>query len=131
MLIPTISTTITVSNVLNTCSNVCDFAVTDIFSLPLKYPLSTEAIVTKNIAGDNDTNVISASGICKIAFDIYPAPTNNTIVAINPIIPNVNSATLNILCAPLSSPIATFSDTSFDMAFGTPIDDIVSKSAYI
>ena len=44
---------------------------------------------------------------------------------------NVANATLNILYAPLWSPIATFSDTSFDIAFGTPIDDIVSNNAYI
>ena len=62
-IIAIISTSIIVSAVLNTCSIVCDLAVAFIFCLPLKYPLITEEIATKNIAGDNATNVISASGI--------------------------------------------------------------------
>ena len=49
----------------------------------------------------------------------------------DPIIPKVTSATLNILCAPLLSPIANFSDTNFDIAFGTPIEEIVNNNAYI
>ena len=58
-----ISTIIIVSAVLKTCSTVCDFAVADIFCLPLKYPLTTEEIDTKKIAGDNVISVYSASGI--------------------------------------------------------------------
>ena len=55
---------IIVRAVLNTCSIVCDLAVAFIFCLPLKYPLITEDIATKKIAGDNATKVISAPGIC-------------------------------------------------------------------
>ena len=44
---------------------------------------------------------------------------------------NVANAILKILCAPLLSPTATLSDTSFDIALGTPIEDIVSNNAYI
>ena len=44
---------------------------------------------------------------------------------------NVAKAILNILCAPLLSPTATLSDTNFEIALGTPIDDIVSNNAYI
>ena len=79
-IITTISTTTTVNAVLKICSNVCDFAVADILSLPLKYPLITDAILTKNIAGDSATSVSSVSGICNIAFAIYPAPKNNNSV---------------------------------------------------
>ena len=75
--ITTNSTSNIVNTVLNICSNVCALAVTDIFCLPLKYPLNTEAIVTKNIAGESATKVSSDSGICKITFEIYPAPINN------------------------------------------------------
>ena len=86
----TISTTTTVNTVLKICSKVCAFAVADILSLPLKYPLSTDAIVTKNIAGERATNVSSDSGICNITFEIYPAPKNSINVPISPIIPNVH-----------------------------------------
>ena len=59
------------------------------------------------------------------------APKNNSIVPIAPITPNVANATLNILFAPLLSPNANLSDTNFDIALGTPIDDIVNNKAYI
>jgi hypothetical protein len=49
----------------------------------------------------------------------------------SPIPPNVISATFNILSAPLLFPTATFSDTNFDIAFGTPIEEIVRSIAYI
>ena len=48
---PIFSTIATVNNVLNICSKLCEFAVTDIFSLPLKYPFNTGSIDTKNIDG--------------------------------------------------------------------------------
>ena len=50
--------------VLKICSSVCALAVIFNVLLPLKYPLNTDDIDTKNIAGDNATNVNSASGIC-------------------------------------------------------------------
>ncbi len=62
--IATISTNIIVKTVLKICSSDCDLAVAFICCLPLKYPLITDAMATKNIAGDNATIVISASGIC-------------------------------------------------------------------
>jgi len=54
-----------VKTVLSTCSIDCEFAVTVIFSLPLKYPLKTEEIDTKNIDGDKAINVSFASGMCR------------------------------------------------------------------
>ena len=69
--------------------------------LPLKYPLITLDIATKNIAGANATSVISASGICNQLFDIIPAPKNNIKLPISPITANVANEILNILCAPL------------------------------
>ena len=59
------------------------------------------------------------------------APKNNNNVPTSPTIANVTNATLNTLFAPLWSPTATFSDTNLAIAFGTPIDDIVSNNAYI
>ena len=59
----TISTITIVNTVLNICSNVCALAVIFNVLLPLKYPLNTDDIDTKNIAGDNAINVSSASGI--------------------------------------------------------------------
>ncbi len=54
-----ISTNITERIVLKNCSSVCEFAVTLKFSLPLKYPLITQEIVTKNIDGESATKVSS------------------------------------------------------------------------
>ena len=88
-------------------------------------------IATKNTAGDSATNVISASGTCNQYSAITCAPTNNSKLPIKPIIANVANAILKILFAPLLSPIAILSETNFDIAFGTPIDDIVSNIAYI
>ena len=122
---------IIVSAVLKTCSSVCDLAVALTFCLPLKYPLITEAIATKNIAGDKATIVISASGIWSHCFEITPAPKNNNKLPINPITEKVANAILNILWAPLWSPTATLSDTNLEIAFGTPIEEIVSNIAYI
>ena len=127
----TISTITIVNTVLNICSNVCALAVIFNVLLPLKYPLNTDDIDTKNIAGDNAINVSSASGIWIQLYAIVCAPKNNNIVPIAPIIPNVANATLNILLAPLLSPNANLSETNLDIAFGTPIDEIVSNNAYI
>ena len=96
----TISTIITESTVLKNCSKVWEFAVTFKFSLPVKYPLITHEIDTKNIEGESATNVNSASGICSNVFDIYPAPKNKIVLLRNPINPKVKNAILNILCAP-------------------------------
>ena len=49
------STIITVNTILNNCSIVCEFAVTFKFSLPVKYPLITHEIDTKNIEGESAT----------------------------------------------------------------------------
>lgn len=127
----TISTITIVSTVLNTCSSVCALAVVFNDLLPLKYPLNTDDIDTKNIAGDKATKVNSASGICIQLYAIVCAPKNNSIVPTAPIHPNVANATLKVLFAPLLSPSASLSETNFDIAFGTPIDDIVSNNAYI
>ena len=127
----TISTITIVNTVLNICSNVCALAVIFNVLLPLKYPLNTDEIETKNIAGANATNVSSDSGICVQLYAITCAPKNKSIEPIAPSAPNVTNATLKILLAPLLSPTASLSDTSFDIAFGTPIDDTVSNNAYI
>ena len=100
----TISTTTIVNTVLNICSSVCALAVVFNDLLPLKYPLNTDEIDTKNIAGDNATSVNSDSGICIQLYAIVCAPKNNNIVPIAPIHPKVPNATLNILFAPLLSP---------------------------
>lgn len=64
-------------------------------------------------------------------FAIASAPKNRTNDITIPIAVNVFSAILNILCAPLWSPIATLSDTSFDITVGIPTDDKVSNNEYI
>ena len=66
VIIAIISTIRNANIVLDNCSIVCDLAVTCISLLPLKYPLNTEIIETKNIAGDKATKHISASGIYKM-----------------------------------------------------------------
>ena len=66
--------------------------------------LNTDDIETKNIAGAKATSVNSDSGICVQLYAITCAPKNNSIEPIAPIVPNVASATLNILFAPLLSP---------------------------
>ena len=100
----TTSTITIVKIVLNICSSVCALAVIFSVLLPLKYPLNTDEIDTKNIAGAKATSVSSDSGICVQLYAITCAPKNNNIEPIAPIVPNVASATLKILFAPLLSP---------------------------
>ena len=59
-----------------------------------------------------------------------PAPKYNKSVPQNPIQANATNAILNILSAPFLSPNANFSETSFAIALGTPIEDNVSSNAY-
>ena len=94
--IPIISTADIVITVLKTCSNDCDLAVTDTLSNPLKYPLSTDAIVTKVIDGDNNFSDSSAS-VTSIMLEIAFAPKKRINVPTNPISPKVTSDILNIL----------------------------------
>ena len=89
----------------------------------------TDAIATKKIAGDSATSVISASGICSQLYAITWAPKNSIKLTTSPNSANVANATLNILYAPLLSPIATITDTSFHIALCTPIDEIVNSIA--
>lgn len=79
----------------------------EICSLPLKYPFNTEETATMKTDGARLLIVISASGIPKYVFAIVLAFKNSIVVPANPISPNINIATLNILYAPLLSPIAT------------------------
>lgn len=44
---PIFSTIAIVNNVLNICSRLCELAVIDIFSLPLKYPLTQLLLILK------------------------------------------------------------------------------------
>ena len=64
-ILPIFSTIAIVNNVLNICSKLCEFAVTDIFSLPLKYPFNTDSIDTKNIDGARAISANLVSGICR------------------------------------------------------------------
>ena len=59
---------------------------------------------------------------------MYSAPKNNILLPTNPNIPNIANAILNILYAPLLSPIATLLDTNLEILLGTPIDDIVRNN---
>ena len=126
-----ISTRIIVNTVLNICSIDCDFAVAVKLCLPLKYPFNTDDTDTKNIDGARHINEYLASGICKAFSDIGFAYVNNSIVPVIPIIANVTNAILKILCAPLLSPTASLSDTKYEIALGTPVDENVSNNAYI
>ena len=98
------STITIVKTVFNICSIDWELAVTVIFSLPLKYPLKTAEIDTKNTDGDSAISVSFASGICRYSVAITPAPRNSALLPINPIIPNKANAILNTLYAPLLSP---------------------------
>ena len=107
-----ISTIIIVNIVFNTCSMDCEFAVTDIFSFPLKYPLSTDDIATIKTDGAKAIIVNSASDIPKYVFAIFFADKNSIAVPRNPIIPHIDMAILKILYAPLLSPTADFLEIS-------------------
>ena len=109
-MIQKISTAIIVKTVFSICSVDCDVAVTEIFSLPLKYPFNTAEIATINTDGDSAIITVSASGIPKNTFAIRFALKNNIDVPIKPISPNIEIATLNILYAPLLSPTAALLD---------------------
>ena len=103
-IIAIISTKIMVNVVLNTYSKLCDLAVALIFCLALKYPLITDEIATKKMAGDKATNVISASGICNHKLAIIWAPKNSNKLPTKPIIAKVAKAILKIRYPPLWSP---------------------------
>lgn len=105
-----ISTIIIVNIVFKICSIDCEFAVIEIFSLPLKYPLSTDDIATINTEGASAIIVNSASGIPKYVLDILFAVKNSIVEPKKPITPNIEIAILKILYAPLLSPIADFED---------------------
>lgn len=96
-IIANISTIINVNIVFKICSIDCEFAVIDIFSLPLKNPLSTEDIATIKTEGASAIIVNSDSGIPKYVFDIIFAKKNNKVVPKKPIKPNIETAILNIL----------------------------------
>ena len=83
------STNTIVAIVLINCSLTCIFATTFIIFFPLKYPLKTEFIETKNIDGASAIKVYSASGILKILFDIYEALKYIMKLPRNPIIPKI------------------------------------------
>ena len=89
--------------------------------IPTKYPLNTADIATNIIAGASAISVYFTPGFDKIVFDINPAPKKSIRANITPTKVNTYIAVLKILCAPLLSPIAIFSDTSFDIVFGIPI----------
>ena len=129
--ITTNSTSETVKTVLNICSIVCDFAVTEKLCLPLKYPLITDVIDTKNIDGESAIKEYFASGICIHLFEIVSAPAKRSKEPIIPINAKVTNAILKILCAPLLSPTANLSDTKYEIALGTPVDENVRSNAYI
>jgi hypothetical protein len=80
---------------------------------------------------ETDARVNSASGICSIFSAINLAPKNKIKVPPSPNKQKVTKHTLNILCVPLLSPTALLSATNFEIAFGTPIEDRVKRSAYI
>ena len=113
------------------CSKVCETLVGFIFCCPEKYPLNTADIATKTIAGDSTFITYATSGTFKMFVAIKSAPKKSPIDSINPnVVKNLN-AILKILCAPFVSPIAILSDTSLDITLGIPIDESVSKRAYI
>ena len=113
------------------CSSVCDTLVGFMFCCPEKYPLYTADIATNSIAGDRTFITYATSGTFKIFVAIKSAPKNNPMDRTNPIVVKNLNATLNILCAPFVSPIASLSDTSLDITLGIPIDESVSNNAYI
>ena len=64
-------------------------------------------------------------------FAINSAPKYSKIEKISPNVAKNFKAILNILCAPVLSPIANLSETSFDITLGIPIDESVKSKAYI
>ena len=75
-------------------------------------------------------SVYFTPGFLNIFTDIKSAPKNIESPNTTPINVKRSIAVLNILCAPFLSPIAIFSDTSFDIVFGIPSVAIASKNAY-
>ena len=129
---PTVAyTNVIVNTQFNSCSSVCVTLVGFIVPSPAKYPLKTAPAATNIIAGASTINVYFTPSTLITYFAIASAPKNRTNDITIPIAVNVLSAILNILCAPLWSPIATLSDTSFDITVGIPTDDKVSNNEYI
>ena len=91
------------------------------FCIPIKYPRSTAESATNIIAGDKAIKVYFTPGLLKNLSAINPDPKKSIKANITAVSEKSPSATLNILCAPLLSPIAIFSDTNFEMVFGIPI----------
>ncbi|MNP40726.1 hypothetical protein D3C76_1343870 [compost metagenome] len=100
------------------------------FCIPTKYPLKTADIATNIIAGESAIRVYLTPGFTKILVAINGAPKNNASAKSTPIPENRYKAVLNILCAPLLSPIAIFSDINFEMVLGIPIVAIASIKVY-
>lgn len=82
--IPKIATKAIVKTVLHICSKVWEFAVTLTYCLPLKYPLNTADMATKNTAGDSETKDFSASGIESQLVAIVCAPINRNKLPVSP-----------------------------------------------
>ena len=123
------STNTMVNIVFRICSTDWDLAVAEKFCLPLKYPLITAVMETKNIEGERAIKEYSASGICIQFVAICLAPKKSKVEPVIPIMANVIKAILKILWAPLLSPIAILSETSLEMAFGTPVEEKVNSKA--
>ena len=62
---------------------------------------------------------------------IKSAPKNSPNDITTPIVVKVFKAVLKILCAPLWSPIAVLSATSFEITVGIPTEDNVNSNEYI
>ena len=112
----------------NNCSKVCVTLVGFIVPSPAKYPLNTAPAGTNIIAGAKTINVYFTPSTFIMFLAITSAPKNNPNDKTIPIHVNVFNAALKILCAPLWSPMATLSDTSFEITVGIPTDDKVSNN---
>ena len=69
-------------------------------------------------------------GLCKILFDIAPAPKNSASEKAVAILTNTRKAVLKILCAPLLSPTVIFSETNLEIVFGIPIVAMARINVY-
>ena len=107
------------------CSKVKDIADIFIFCFPLKYPLITADIDTKNMDGAKIFKISDAASISNKFSAIKFEEAYKTKLHKKPTKEKIAIDTLNTLLAPFISPIDKFSATNFDTAFGIPIEDIV------
>ena len=115
---------------LASASITSDAAVGNIFCFPWKYPRKTDAIATKNTAGEIARIPIAEPGT-ETSFSNCSLNINNNAEPTKPIIARKTKAVWNILCASLRLFFAVLYATIFEMAIGKPAVATININVYI